>query len=571
MNLDREPRAFPSYSSLALIAAWCLACGGGGATFGENAPGDPQYGGGTYLDDARVSATTPDGVGENGSIAVDPDTETVFTVQVRNDPDGSGEQKRLVAVRDDGARSLLDLTSARDVRILFPADSVVVLAEWCEDDECIDHMFWFEKESLRPLREKVTGARYHGTRLSSKRNWLVVAQNNDDPSPLHLLDLRTGDTNAVPTTGEWYEAMWLHREDTLVMAHFSDLAFDDDGGEAFLTIKEWFPNADSTSPIPGSSVCFVPEGEARPESCDAVAIPGIAPTWAAGFSWIGVSKDDRWVAVPARTEEKAVVALVDRDARTMELIEDAFGPVGFTPDGKTMVAYGFDSYSAHPDSLAEWVRTGHETQDAHMIFIDLETRERTHAPLPQDRAPLFFVSHDTNEVVVVPIAGGTSVAMYDLDADQAVVMSGPKNAEAAARSYVVEQLIHHGYDVDRTPLEAARELEVRERVRMRTRDDRCVGFDCDVSSPTPVTLSEFVMRRGHRELWMIESRSLLRFDLDDHLIQTIPIDGIPRHIAIQPQRDRIVVDSRGAQRLRYVDPDTWGVDRVADISLGWGE
>jgi hypothetical protein len=566
-----------------LVVGFGIACGAGGATFGENSPGNSQYGGGTYVDDAVVDDSTPEGVGENGSIAVDPDTEIAYTLQKRLAPDQTCEndecprqfEKRLVAIPPDGEPFvMMSLDDYVDVRVLFPSDSVLVMAqpEWSEeavasgdckqpDDAdveqnlCGDELHWFDKSSHRKLTEKRTDARYHGTRLSPKRNWLAVADNFRSPAPLHLVNTHTGDVNVVPQDGAWFEAMWMHREDRMISAHFSALWEDDDGEtDAFLTIRDWFPSRDGDRAIAGESVCFFGGGPA-PSSCDSIAIGGITPLYGIGFSWIGLSDDDRWVAVPARTEDGAVTVLVDRTDHSVELLHGVYGPVGFTPDNETMVAYGWENEE--------------EMLDSRLLFIDLETGDVEEQPVPQMTLPTYFVSHDSNEVVVVNTGGSQELVLFDLEAGTRTTLPGPAVAARGLPHY--EELA--GFDPTapqyRYSPVSRRVLEPGTEKPRLAEDSRCLDRVCDLRSPTTVSLGEFVQRRGHRELWLVERGELLRLDLEAGQISEMTLDGTPAHINILPSHDRLILDTRNEQMIRYYDPELWRVDRTTSIELGW--
>lgn len=566
-----------------LIVGFGLACGAGGATFGENAPGDPQYGGGTYVDDAVVTESTPEGVGENGSIAVDPDTEIAYTVQKRRAPryectelECPEFEKRLVAIPPRGNPFVvMNLDGYVDVRVLFPPDSVLVMAqpEYSDDavasgackrpddadqekDLCGDELHWFHKTGRQKLSEKRTDARYHGTRLSAKRNWLAVADNFRSPAPLHLVNTHTGDVNVVPQDGAWFEAMWMHREDRMISAHFSRLWDGPNSNtEPMLTIRDWFPSRDGNRAISGETVCFFGEGPA-PDSCDSVAVGGITPMYGIGFSWIGLSDDDRWVAVPARTEDGAVVIVVDRNDHSMRFFHGAYGPVGFTPDSKTMVAYGWEDEE--------------KMDQSHLLLIDLESGDVSVEDVPGMNLPTYFVSHDSKDVVVVNTGGSQQLVLLDLAGGTRTTMPGPAVAAQGIPHY--RDLAK--YDPTRPDLvmepDAPQVLHADvEKPRVAT-DAKCLDRVCNLRAPTSVALGEFVQRPGHGELWLIENGQLLRLDLEDGQMARMDVEGTPEHINILPSYDRLLIDARSEQTIQFYNPQIQRGERWESIALGWG-
>lgn len=570
----------------AVLFVFGLACGGGGATFGENSPGNAGYGGGTYLDDAVVRSDTPEGVGENGSLAVDPDTETTYTLQKRRI--GEVEQKRVVAVTVHGeALELMDATDYVDVRILFPARSVLVMAEPLYSEEavadgrcrqpsaierdarrCGDELIWFDKVTHARIDQRATASRYHGTRLSSKRNYLVVADNFYERAPVHLLDVHTGKTNVVPQEGDWFEGMWLHGEDALITAHFSRISPAEDA-ESFLQIREWFPQPGQSLAAQGQTLCFHSTDTPLPEGCESYMIPGIDPMFFTGFSWIGVSPDDRWVAVPAqRRDGRAVVVVVDRQTRTLEFVEDAYGPVGFTPDSSRMVAFGWDHPNTEVDPLFNIPRGGGE--GPHLVLVDLETMEVALQPTPTMETPTYFVSRDSNDVVIVNAYGSEGMLILDLDAHTSTRMASPAVAEAGRALYGATALAQ----LDPTrPQASAEGAQVRRASDVVAREDirasGCGEAMCYAGEGSIVTLGEFVSRTGHRELWLVESGKLLRVGLDLAEVREVTLDGVPAHINILPRHDRLVIDAVGEQRLRFFDPSRREVDMETSIELGW--
>lgn len=579
-DLNQNP-VWTACSPVVVLIIFGLACGGGGATFGENSPGNAAYGGGTYVDDARVTTETPEGVGENGSLAVDPDTEFTFTVQKRL-VDGA-EQKRLVVVPpDEEARVVMDLDGYVDVRILFPPSSVLVMAQPVFSEEalasgrclqptnlrdapqvCGDELIWFDKAGSRVLQTLRTPAYYYGTRLSPKRNHLVVADNFQSPATLHLLDTATGRTNVVPQDGAWFEGMWMHDEDVLVTAHFGRTTREEDA-PSYLEIREWFPSADTDQAVLDRSVCFV-RGNVRPEGCTSFVVADIDPIFSVGFSWIGISPDDRFVAVPAADADgTAVVLVVDRETDELRVVVDTYGPVGFTPDSRQMVGFGFDEPYESPSRLDEALNfsTG---EGPHLRIVDLETLEVTVEPTPDVERPTFFVSRDSSDVVVVNFLGGEGMMIVDLSRHESREMAGPAVA-ARGRAADLSDPGARSRSLDRRVMSAN---DLISRTSIRESDIGCRERICHTGEEFGVSLREFVSRTGEQELWLVEARNLLRVDLELGFVEEIAIDGQPEHINILPGHDLLVIDAAHQQNIRFFDPAQHRVAHETSIELGW--
>jgi hypothetical protein len=383
-----------------------LSNGCAGMTLGENAPGRD-----TYLED--------------GSIAVDPVTELVYVLRrtevTHEETDGTRwieTFKHLYQVSPDGggARHLADVSDLEDLRMLFPRDQVLLMGERGGQDL----LRVLDPSTGAVLRELHTDARYHGTRLSPSGRFVAVADNTSTTAPIHIIDTTTYDIVEIPHDGMWLEAMWANDRDVLVamvdyqrswgleapdpaLARMRFLAWDVESLAA-----AGFPTIDGVFADPIVDV-----------SADGVTLDG-----AFSFSWVGIDPDDRSAVFPVRAYRPedpasegvsldpegwhADLLVMDLASGALRRVENAFGPVGFTPDGSTIVSYRY------VDVLDD---EGMETEvDPQILTIDLMTLATEALELPLEGLPSFFVTREGSWVVVAAVGGNEQLVLYDLDA-----------------------------------------------------------------------------------------------------------------------------------------------------------
>ncbi|MEZ4405897.1 MAG: hypothetical protein R3A52_05430 [Polyangiales bacterium] len=408
-----------------LFFAWlgvmALACGGG-ATMGERAPGRDKYvepGAFGTRDDAGVlyngdAAVFTDAGGFNpaaaslGAIAVDDRDEAAFVMQAFPITEGivdggwGRENRTLWRVRPDGeVREVGRFDDSRDARVLFPSSGVLVMTEptggACVDADC-EQLRLYERGSLRELARRDVPLRYHGTRMSGTRRYIAVADNTAEHAPIHIIDALTLESHVIPHGGDWLEAMWLNRSDRLLA-----VVFDDRGAR----ILAW-----DVPLLANHGFAVEDQVWARP-SLD-LRVPGVSADGYFSYTWVGVSPDDRYAVFPVladvsdagvfeSTHRLLVLDLLEGSLRT---VNDARGPVGFTPDGSTIV-----SYRANPAPILGPDRGG----PASLVLIDARSLESEVITLPfeKGRVPTFFVTREGHRVAVTD--NGRELVLYDLE------------------------------------------------------------------------------------------------------------------------------------------------------------
>jgi hypothetical protein len=499
-------------AGLGLGASGCT-----GFTLGLNEAGDD-----TYLDNGRPP--TDDGhVGEgegwcvyNGAIAVDDRTDEVYTLvstsMVECDEiDHATETTKdlyVVSPTTHVPRRVMDLTDRDDVRVLFPRDKLLVMSE--RDGH--DVLSYLDPATHRVTFEMEAQVRYNGTRMSPSRRFLAVADNTSAFAPIHIIDTEELGLVDVEHDGDWLELQWLHTSDTLVGIVFYDwdgVGIDCAGSscaidtvcrpETRARIMTW-----SLEGAGASSISEDPNGTwSRPELD--VTVPGACADMLFSYTWVGISPDDLAAVFPVRAQDEAtgewgyqllVVSLVDGSVRR---VDDAMGPVGFTPDGSTIVSY---RYVELPPAEGE-TEGSTATQ---LVLIDSETLEETTIDLTEivEWGPQFFVTRNANVVVITTPFGSEHLVIHDVDTATTTTLENPGWA----------------------------------------------------------TLNEFVSRDAASELWMV-SDGLFRLDYLSPSLEQVALDFTPAHINRLPGADLLVLDDPAAAKLVYFHPDertvTWQV------------
>ena len=365
---------------LVLGATSLLAVACTGATLGENDPGAD-----TYL--------------EYGAIAVDDRSDTCFVMQKATT--NGVEHKQLMVVRPDErtTRAMGDLTGREDARILFPKSGVLVMSE----DDGRDRLDLHDAQTLERIASEQVDVRYHGTRMSPDRGYVAVADNTSEHAPIHLIDAATLERRVLPHDGEWLEAMWMNERDTLIAVVFYDIY----GNAPRARILGW-----NILDLENAGFERDDTGYWTHRMMD-IDVPDVNPDMLFSFTWVGVSPDDRYAVFPVvgkgEAEDEHQLLVLDTSTQEMRVVTDAKGPVGFTPDGSTIV-----SYRDRGDGLGQ-----------NLLLIDASTLEKDEQAVPMDGGITYFVSHEGNYVVVASNWGDQRLVLYDVDNDSLSEMAGP--------------------------------------------------------------------------------------------------------------------------------------------------
>lgn len=392
----------PTLTASFLITA-ALALGCTGATLGENQPGAD-----TYLEGSPGYDAVEDGrCAYTGDIATDPGSLRAWTMLSVHQEDcwdvgaeEAADSKVIYAAAPGEAEAgaMLDVSGYQDVRLLQPSAGLVVMAEAAADEGAPDQdtLFLLDPEDQSLVDQNTVDARYHGTRLAPSRRWIAAADNNLSPAPIHVLDPETSlEPTIIPHEGDWLEGMWLSQRDAFAAVIF-DLAAE--------TVR---------------MAVWDLEGLGGLDQCDwqspavDVTVGEIGPDWSFSYTWIGVSPDDAAVVFPVVDSAAGQRALLVMDPATGEVrrVDDAAGPVGFTPDGGTIVSYRYTDETGEHDPV--------------LLLIDAATLEVTEWPIPMQDGPSYFVTREGSAVVIASQWGGDTLVIYDLETGEYTRVGGP--------------------------------------------------------------------------------------------------------------------------------------------------
>ena len=502
-------------SMLAAPACTSSSSRDGGFLDAENSPDDDDvYAQPEEMPSREDFVESSDGVAYahiNGNLQVSPDTEWTFLYQDRYIRDASGEQRRdkriLYAVPDpealnDGAWVMriqrLDPTD-RNMRIIFPKDHLLTMGQ--PEGENYEEMALYDVRSLQHVWSARTVGNFTETRLSPSRRYLSVASIKDNLRSIQIVDIERQRLLKLPyeTTGQ-IEASWLPDRDDLIVTleqgpdlralswslndNFDFSRLDNDG-------KFWDRSLFDIKIL---------EHQLNP--------------WLS-HSAIGRSPDGRYVAFPVRgfVEDKSLlveegsrqkeyrpshkIALLDTENGSVRLIEDAMGPVAFTPDSSTLVAYHIDE--TRTSAPTRDFRSEDDPEDITtqpLLLFDVKTLEEQRQDFEFYGLLSFFVTASGNRIVVT----SNNTAYDDF----------------------------HLYDVDSGRV---------------------------TYSGEGLALEEFVDRSAASELWMLD-KGLWRVDYRDATQEKIELGWEPKHIGILPEHDYIVIDQSKEQKIHFIDPDT---------------
>ena len=449
------------------------------------------------------------------AIAVDERDETAYVAQsfpTRADGkrlDGGAAPadpgvKTLYAVRAGAtaAVAIMRLDGETDTRVLFPLDGVLLATHrpipgWgCE---------------TRLARWSIGAASFPRTRLASTcltvdalspSRRLVSAYYSDDEhlQALGLLDPTTLDfapLDGISVDGEVQGAAWLHQRDGLVTVSAHAGTYQVDLWDLSAVNPARFASPPITAARESTARFGVDTGaQARPAALrispdDRLAV--LSSTYGSdGFSLV-----PRPPPVPS-------LQLVDLRTGALRTVDGVVGPVGFTPDDSTLVAW-----RSTPDAgvTAPLPDGGAARSGAALVFIDRETLARTEAPLPVAGPLLLFVTRTGHRVIVSALGATGELLFFD-----------PQMGRATGA------------------------------VR-----------------PAPA-LNNFVSRDDGRELWVARD-GLWRISPLDDAVEAIALGWSPEQINLLPRSDLLVLDRPFENALSFWSPRTRALQRTVRLPV----
>ena len=359
----------------------------------------------------------PSSVVSAGGLAVDPRTETTFVMQRAPLPGGGMPGDPSVTTArggpifaidpDTGAsRRVADLTGLDSIRVLFPRSSMMVMGENLSSG---DVLMRFDDTTLAMTQQVSTSASFWGTRTSPTGTYVAGADNSKFNAPINVIEADSLSVHAMPWGGQELEAMWMNHSDMLVAILFDQAAGEVGTGRIMtwslpaLAANGFAPSSDGTWASPTLDVPLANVGFDSDFS----------------YTWIAVSPDDSTAAFPVirnptvdagTTGNDHQVLVVNLASGTIDAVDDAYGPVGYTPDGTTIVSYRY---------------TGSAGGTPQLLLIDSADLSSSGMDVPSGQAPSYFVTREGNDVVVASNLGNTSLAIYDITMHKFVTVGGP--------------------------------------------------------------------------------------------------------------------------------------------------
>lgn len=287
---------------------------------------------------------------------------------------------------------MIDVSKAHDCQIVFPGPQRALVLTWSGSDERLDLL---DTSALQVIRHATIAAEYGGPRTSPSGRFLVVADISGAGAPIHAIDTSTLDHVGIPHDGQMIQAMWDKNSDRLVAITMTSAH----GLDSTTHLLIWDPDQAGVSPWPAPTTD--------------VALHGYQ--WDSPFffydpassTWIGISPDDRWAVFSVlRTSDGGRVLLVmNQQDGTIRTVPGQ-GPVAFTPDGSTIVSYGYGP-----------------SGEAVLYIIDVATLATKQVPIPGMSEIYYFATWDGTYVVVTAATGGNNrIVIYDPIKDASSVL-----------------------------------------------------------------------------------------------------------------------------------------------------
>ena len=270
-----------------------------------------------------------------------------------------------------------------------------------------DRLMRFDEATLTQTNAVDTTAQYWGTRTSPTGTYVAVADNSVASPPIHVIEADTLATHVLPANGTSLEAMWLRGSDTLIAVFFPSLV--DTIGQA--RIVSWSVPALQAAGFPSS-----PDGIWASSTLD-LAVPDVGFDDAFSYTWIGVSPDDCLAVIPVihrapgSTNVTHELLVMDTSTGAIRTVDDAYGPVGFTPDGSTIVSYRYTYTDA--------------AKIPQLVLINATTLEAEGMDIPTGASPAYYVTREGNDVVIASKPRIDRSAIYDVTNHAFEKVGGP--------------------------------------------------------------------------------------------------------------------------------------------------
>lgn len=428
-------------------------------------------------------------------------------------------------------RFLLELTDLAYPRLQFVGETILISGNDGQNSE------WFRlrRDSLNVVDHQVLENDYSlGSAAPSGKLFLAGSWPSYDcteseegesctltsPAQVGIVDAYTAVKHELVLGENLFLARWLNNSDTLLLTIFGTdeaeetpyvrvLAYD----YATLSSNAW--------ELSDEGLWTNPRFDLR--------LDQIGPDLVTLFTDLSISPDDHTLALSSyRSEVVSEVQpdgtttttnitipelqVIDLSAGTHQAFVDALGPVGFTPDSSTIVAY-MDGLGA-PQGTGEAADPlpEEETEGTQVLMIDRADLSYETLALEGVDSVQFYVTREGSFVVV---------DTYTYDYNEA------DGTSTSAEQLMVYDLDNGGY----TTLSADPDLDV--------------------------DLTEFISRTGHQEIWAVDGGQLFRIGYGQGTFEQVDtLEHSPNLIHYLPNRDRVFLGSIDI----YNDVTFWAID-----------
>lgn len=477
---------------------------------------------------------------ELGALAVDPRTDTIFSLQtffeptptpsVESDPIESPTveptiapepvllSRELYAIRpqDGSFQSLGNVFDVENIALLFPKDRLMMVG-YLQSQPLLR---LYDAQTLS-LEEEAFPAvpSWGGVTVAPSGSTFAVQDWSDEGEEskltLTLGSLETFETHSITLSDSSSRMVWSPTEDRLVLSVYTlnlesqlpnirvlswtldaleenAFALDEEGlwlgASVDIRLEQQLPGKGFYS-VP----MFSPEGDFL-----------IQPTYHVTESDTD-GDGDQDLSI-----DESMIHLISLPSGQIRTLPGLQGPANFTPDGSTLVA----------NRQAVSTNANGETSSRNMlVMVDVETLAYEETLLSEDGSSDYFVTREGNFVVI------------DMEPIYTI------NEETGEQ-----------------------ELE----------DSNLMIFDIDAGvmrtiTDSAVELADYVTRPGHGELWSLSGTKLYRIDYVSAEVQNIRTSWESAFIHYLPNMDKLVLMEKAKPVLHLVDPDSLFVEQAISL------
>lgn len=510
-------------SALSALLALPMLLGGCSSFPGEINPGDS-----TYM--------------ESGAVAVDARTETMFTLltyyaptpEPSPTPEGDVSpapaaepvivSRELYAIRpDDGSlQTMGNVFDVEGIVLQFPPGQVLLTGYQ-------NNAPMLRTYDANTLEQKVDTfvelPHWGGLSLADSGAALAsLAWPDSDqslPGAIYVTELETQQVHQQ-SVGQWYPAVaWTHQSETLV-ASLSE--FDDETGDTSVRLVTW-----KLAELQSRQYAVDATGQWLGASID-VHFPDTSPDLDLLLGRITLSPDDSVAVLPLidqrpvdtdgdgtpdETQGMPSLKVISLATGAVTAFDDTYGPVGFTPDGSTLVAYRYHETTDEAGTVSStpW-----------LVMVDLKTMATEELEVPTVNQLQYFVTREGHFVVI-----DTEQSWYATD-------DGSSEEQEADNLMI--------YDVDTQQL---REI-----------------------SDSAIELGDYISRIGHQELWSAVGNNLYRVNYSEGTLETTTTSWTNGRMNYLPSRDLLVLSDRSTPTIRLVDPTSRMIRQAITLPIPEG-